>query len=127
MYPDTESARARTTERVRQSRPSTSTSQLMAGAAGLSEEHIKACVFAAVLLRESGKELQVAEVLKAVQAAGTEGVTEATAATVVAVLQAEQACLQLSVATAAQEKEKETQEEREEVAAEMSSFMDDDY
>ena len=91
----------------------------------LSEEHIKACVFAAVLLREGGKELTVGEILKVVQAAGTAGVSEATAATVVAVLQAEQACLQLSAVTDAKEKEKEEQEE--EVAAEMSSFMDDDY
>ncbi len=95
----------------------------------LSEEHIKACVFAAVLLREGGRELTVGEILKIVQEAGTQGVSEATASTVVSVLQAEQACLQLSAATDAQRKEKEVQEkeEEEEVAVEMSSFMDDDY
>ena len=86
------------------------------------EAHIKACVFAAVLLRDSGKPLEVAEVLKIVKAAGTDGVSEATATTVITVLQAEQACLQLRAATEAQKNEEDS-----EVAVEMESFMDDDY
>ena len=67
------------------------------------EAHIKACVFAAVLLRDSGKPLEVGEILKIVKAAGTDGVSEATATTVITVLQAEQACLQLRAATDAQQ------------------------
>ena len=86
------------------------------------EAHIKACVFAAVLLRDSGKPLEVAEVLKIVKAAGTDGVSEATATTVITVLQAEQACLQLRAATEAQKNEEDS-----EVAVELESFMDDDY
>ena len=91
------------------------------------EAHIKACVFAAVLLRDSGKPLEVGEILKIVKAAGTDGVSEATATTVITVLQAEQACLQLRAATEAQQQQQQQEEEESAAAAEMESFMDDDY
>ena len=95
--------------------------------AAVDEQSIKACVFAALILRDSGKEPTTAAVLEVVRAAGTDSVAEATAATVVSVLEAEQACLRLRAATAPEPAKEPEPEEEVEFSAGDTFMGGDDY
>ena len=93
----------------------------------MGEAHVQACVYAAMVIRGSGKGITAAEVLKVVAATGVEGVQESTAATVVCVLNTEQKCLQLQAATAPAGKPNEESDEEVDAAG-CDTFMGyDDY